>query len=87
MKEVDDEDRLTVRQRLASQRGFTGLSILDHLHQLYQFGVLKDLAFDTIRTLVFHVNNHHLQYYNELGLLKNPVLGKRLQKMPLTAGS
>ena len=87
MKEVDDEDRPTVRQRLASQRGFTGLSILHHLHRLYQFDVLKDLTFDTMHTLVLRVINRHLQLYNELGLLKNPVLGKRLQEMPWTAGS
>ena len=82
MKEVDDKDRPTVRQRFASQRGFTGLSILYNLHRLYDV-----LTFDTIHTLALHVNNHHLQYYNELGLLKNPVLGKRLQKIPWTAGS
>ena len=70
MKEVDDEDRPTVRQRLASQRGFTGLSILHRLHRLYQFDVLKDLTFDTMHTLVLSEIKRHLQLYNELGLLK-----------------
>lgn len=83
MNEVDDEDRVTVRQRLASQTGFTGLSILHRLHQLYHFNVLKDLTFDTMHTLVLRIINRHLQYYNDLGLLKNR---KRLQEFPWTAG-
>ena len=86
MNEVDDEDRPTVRQRRASLRGFTGLSILHRLHRLYQFDVLRDLTFDTMHTLVLRVINRQLQHYNDLGLLKNPIIGKRLQEMPWTAG-
>lgn len=86
MKRVDDEERITVRQRLASQTGFTGLSLLHRLYHLYKFDVLKDLVFDTMHTLVLRIINRHLQYYSDLGLLKNPVLGKRLLAMPWTAG-
>ena len=86
MNKVDEEDRPTLRQRLASQTGFTGLSILHRFHRLYQFNVLKDFIFDTMHTLVLRVINRHLQYFSELGLLKNPVLGRRLQEFPWTAG-
>ena len=87
MKQVDDEERITIRQRLASQTGFTGLSLLHRLYYLYKFDVLKDLVFDTMHTLVLRIINRHLQHYNDLGLLKNPVLGKRLLAMPWTAGT
>ena len=75
MKKVDNEERSTVRHRLASQTGFTGLSVLHHLYHLYKFDVLKDLVFDTMHTLVLRIINRHLQYYNDLGLLKNPLIG------------
>lgn len=52
MKEVDQDDRISVRQKSASETGFTGLSILHHLHRLYKFDVLQDLIFDTMHTLV-----------------------------------
>lgn len=77
MEEVDNEDRPTVRQRLASQTGFTGLSVLHQLYRLYQFDVLNDLIFDTMHTLVLRVLNCHLQYYTEQGLLKNAELGRK----------
>ena len=82
MKEVDEKDRPTVRQRLASQTGFTSLSILHRFHWLYQFDVLKNLTFNTVHTLVLCVINRYLQHYNKLDLLKNPdycrkCLGKR----------
>ena len=85
MKRVDNEERITVRQRLASQTGFTGLSILHRLYHLYKFDVLKDLVFDTMHTLVLRIINRHLQHYNDLCLLKSPIVRKRLLAMPWTA--
>ena len=54
MNVVDQKDRLSVRQKLASQTGFTGLSILHRLHTLYKFDILQDniMVFDTMHTLV-----------------------------------
>ena len=87
MKQVDQEERSTMRQRLASQTGFTGLSVLHRLHDLYKFDVLKDFVFDTMHTLVLRIINRHLQHYNDLGLLKNPLIGRRLLAMPWTPGA
>ena len=86
MKQVDQEERITVRQRLASQSGFTGLSVLHRLNDLYKFDVLKDLIFDTMHTLVLRIINRHLQHYNDLGLLKNSLIERRLLAMPWTPG-
>jgi len=41
MNVVDQADCLSICQKLASQTGFTGLSILHRLHRLYKFDVLK----------------------------------------------
>lgn len=86
MTRVNEEDRISVRQRLASRTGFTGLSILHRLHRLYKFDVLQDLVFDTMHTLVLRVLHCHLNYYAEKEYLQDPVVEKRLQKMPWTAG-
>ena len=37
MKEIDAEDRRTVRERLSRDTGYTGLSILHRLNSLYGF--------------------------------------------------
>lgn len=86
IKKVDDEDRVTVRRKLASQTGFTGLSILHRLFYLYQFDILYDLVYDTMHTLILRVVYRHLHYYSEEGFFKNPVLDERLSTMPWTAG-
>lgn len=57
---VDQEDRISVCQKLASQTAFTGLSILHRLFHLYQFDILKDLVFDCMHTLILRVVNRHL---------------------------
>lgn len=87
MIRVDDEDRISVRQKLASQTGFTGLSILHRLHRLYKFDVLKDLVFDTMHTLVLRVLHCHLNYYVSKEYLQDPEVEKRLKLIPWTAGS
>jgi len=84
MKNVDDEDWPTRRQKLASESGFTGLSILHRLHRLYQVDVLRDTIFDTMHIIVLHIIYTHLQYYSNLGLLKDLTLLRRLQAMPWT---
>ena len=86
MQEVEEEERVTVRQRMASDYGFTGVSLLNRLKVLYDFDVLKDMVFDTMHTLILRVALRHLQLYKEHGLLGNPVVHKRLEKMPWTAG-
>ena len=39
--EISEEGRPTVRQRLSRESGYTGLSILHRLNELYGFVVLK----------------------------------------------
>ena len=87
MTRVNEEDRVSVRQRLASQTGFTGLSILHRLHRLYKFDVLRDLVFDTMHTLVLRVLHCHLNYYAEKEYLRDAEVERRLKMMPWTAGA
>ena len=86
MNEVGQEDRITVRQKLASKTGFTGLSHLHHLYYLYKFDVLKDVVFDTMHTLLLRIISRHLDLYLQKGFIKNPEIDKRLLAMPWTSG-
>ena len=44
MDRVDQEDRVSIQQRVASETGFTGRSQLRRLYALYQFDVLHTLC-------------------------------------------
>ena len=85
MKSIDEEDRITVRQKRASETGFTGLSILHRLHALYEFDILNDLVFDAMHTLLLRVVKRHLDYFKEKGYIDQTV-EDRLNAMPWTAG-
>ena len=86
MKSVDEEERASVRHKLASNYGFTGLSILYRLFHLYNFDVLHDLIFDSMHTLLLRIVKRHLEYYANNGYLSNHTVERRLQAMPWTAG-
>ena len=86
MQKVEEEERVTVCHRMASDNGFTGVSLLNRLKVLYGFDVLKDMVFDAMHTLILGVVLRHLQFYKEHGLLGNPVVQKRLEKITWTVG-
>ena len=77
MQAIEEEERVTVRQKMASDSGFTGVSLLNRMNVLYNFDVLKDMVFDTMHTLILRVALRHLQLYSECGFLKDPVVEKR----------
>ena len=51
LKEVDAEDRKSVRARKSKSCGYTGLTILYRLHKLYGFDIFKDLVTDTMHNI------------------------------------
>ncbi len=87
MNAVDQEDRISVRQKLASSSGFTGLSILHRLSYLYQFDVLKDLVVDAMHNIPLNVVRAHMHRYLQEGFLSDPMVERRLRAMPWTAGN
>lgn len=87
MTEVDQEDRITVRQKLASSSGFTGLSALYRLSYLYQFDVLRDLVVDAMHNIPLNVVRSHMRRYLQEGFLSNPLVERRLLAMPWSTGS
>ena len=86
MKEIDQEERPSIRANRSKETGFTGLSILHQLNSLYGFNVMQDLVFDAMHNIPLNVASHHLHYYFNEGILKKQDVDKNLKKVPWTAG-
>ena len=78
MNDCLGEERVTVQQKMASDSGFIGVSLLNRLNVLHGFNILKGMVFDTMHTLILRVALRH-------NITMNAV-EKRLEKMPWTAG-
>ena len=87
MKEVEMEDRPSIRVNKAKQSGFTGISILYTLNALHGFDVIKDLVFDEMHNIPLNVASHHLHFYFNEGILSRQDVDKNLKKVPWTAGT
>lgn len=55
IKEIDEEERNTVRENLAKESGYTGLSIMHRLWPLYGFCYDQDLVFDEMHTVQLNI--------------------------------
>ena len=84
MENVALEDTPSVRMNLAKETGYTGLSILHRLHQLYGFDVLQDMVYDAMHNVPLNVVSHHLHYYLDNEVLSPQSIEKRLKVMPWT---
>ena len=61
LKDIDEEERPTVKKEKAKASGYTGLSILHRLYPLYGFLYDKELVFDEMHEIPLNVVKHHLQ--------------------------
>lgn len=52
LKEIEEEERVTIREQRSKECGYTGLSILHRLWPLYGFRYDKDLVFDEMHTVL-----------------------------------
>lgn len=86
MNRVEAEERVSVRANLAKESGFTGLSILHRLYDLYRFDVLRDMVFDAMHNIPLNVASNHLHYYLNEGILSPTEIEERLKLVPWTPG-
>ena len=54
LHKIASEERISVRQQLSKESGYTGLSILHRLYYLYGFLYDRDLVYDEMHTV--HLN-------------------------------
>ena len=86
MKEIAEEHRSSVRERLSRESGYTGLSILTRLYKLYGFDVIKDMVFDVMHNLPLNIGGNYLKDLIAEEKLDAKVVDERLAKFPWTAG-
>lgn len=84
MEEIQHEERKTVRKKLSSQHGYTGVSVLHELHSLYGFDVIRDLVYDVHHNLPLNVIKNQIDRLIDNGILNPKQVEQRLQKIPWT---
>ena len=71
MGNIQREERKTVRKKLSSQNGYTGLSVLHELNPLYGFDVIRDLVYDIHHNLPLNVVKNHVDRLVEIGIVNS----------------
>ena len=86
MKDINEEDRKTVRAEKSRNSGYTGLSVLYRLHKLYGFDIFKDLVYDTMHNLPSNVIAAQLKSFITLEKIDSKLVDQCLRFFPWTAG-
>jgi len=86
MKSVEQEDRRSVRAKLAKDSGYTGLSILHRLYNLYGFDVIQDTVNDIMHMLPMNVVKTQITDLINDEKIDKKVVDEKLQLFPWTSG-
>ena len=87
MFEIEQEERVTVRERRSRESGFLGVSLLHRLHRLYKFDVIKDLVFDVMHLVPLNLVKRRFEDFLSNSLLDTERLQPALEKIPWTQGT
>jgi hypothetical protein len=61
LKDIEEEERSSVKADKAKESGYTGLCIFFRLYPLYEFKYDRDLVFDEMHVVSLNVVKHHIQ--------------------------
>ena len=86
MKDIENEDRPSVKARLAKDTGYTGLSILFRLYALYGFEICKDMVFDLMHLILMNVVKKFLDYLVDSGKLNPEEVETRMRNIMWNLG-
>ena len=79
------EKRPSVRKRMSSSKGFTGMSLLHkYLFPLYEFNILRDMVYDIFHTLPLNVVKSQLTYLLDNEIIHPEELDEALRNFPWT---
>ena len=87
MKDVEYEDRPSVKARLAKESGYTGLSTLFRLYALYGFDLCKDMVFDLMHQILMNVVKKFLDYLVDSGKLNPEEVDVRMSNILWNLGN
>lgn len=83
--DIEHETRSSVRKKMSSENGFTGLSIFHkYLYPLYGFDILNHLVFDVYHTIPLNVVKNQIVRALDLEMLDKAGLDKQIENFPWT---
>lgn len=83
--DIQHESRSSVRKKMSSERGFTGLSIFHkYLYPLYGFDILNHLVYDVYHTIPLNVVKNQVVRALDLEMLDKAKLDKQIENFPWT---
>ena len=83
LDDIENETRISVRKRMSSELGFTGVSILHKsLNPLYGFDVCKHLVYDIFHTVCLNVVKNQAERLVELEMVDKSYLDKQIRDFP-----
>jgi hypothetical protein len=83
--DIENETRSSVRKKLSSEKGFTGMSIFHkYLYPLYGFDILYHLVYDVYHTIPLNVVKNQFVRALDLELLDKTKLDEQIQSFPWT---
>jgi len=86
MYAVEEEQKVTLKKKMASQNGFTGVSLLHkYLYPLYGFNVLKHLVIDVFHTIPLNLIKNLLNALVSNDLINIKEVDELLMKFPWTS--
>ena len=78
--DIDHETRTSVKKTMASNKGFTGTSILHtYLYLLYKFDILFHMVYDSFHTICLNVVKNQLERLLDLELLDQTKLNEQIE--------
>ena len=85
MYDIENETRISVRKRMSSAKGFTGISILHkYLYPLFGFDILHHLVYDVFHTVCLNVVKNQTERLLELELVNKAFLDEQIKHFPWT---
>ena len=83
--DIDHETRTSVKKTMASNKGFTGTSILHtYLYPLYKFDILFHMVYDSFHTICLNVVKNQLERFLDLELLDQTKSDEQIESFPWT---
>ena len=81
--DIENETRISVRKRMSSEMGFTGISILhEYLNPLYGFDICKHLVYDIFHTVCLNVVKNQAERLVNLEMVDKRYLDKQIKHFP-----
>ncbi|CAB3987948.1 Hypothetical predicted protein [Paramuricea clavata] len=81
--DIENETRSSVRKRMSSELGFTGISILHkYLYPLYSFDICKHLLYDVFHTICLNVVKNQAERIINLEMIDKEYLDEQIKVFP-----